>query len=181
MSGVRGVTPSQTVGPYFTMRLSGEGDNNLLLPGTPGQPIRIEGRVFDGGRNHIEDALVEVWQADADGKYYGDSDFFGFGRSATDFTTGGYSFTTIKPGRVPFGDGNYQAPHLTLTIQARGMLKATFTRIYFDDEVAANALDPVLASVLAHRRSTLIAIGVGSTYRFDIRYQGDDETVFFDL
>ncbi len=181
MSGVRGVTPSQTVGPYFTMRLSGEGDNNLFLPGTPGQPIRIEGQVQDGDRTPIEDALVELWQADAAGRYNGDSDFFGFGRSATDFATGGYCFHTIKPGRVPLGDDHFQAPHLTLIIQARGMLKATYTRVYFDDEVAANALDPVLASVPAHRRSTLIAIGVGSTYRFDIRYQGDDETVFFDL
>ena len=190
-------TPSQTVGPYFTMRLSGEGDNVLTTPETVGQRIRIEGRVLDGDRKHIEDALVELWQADSSGHYHHPADdrddaplepgFTGFGRCASDFHTGAYSFLTIKPGPVPHPNGATQAPHISLTIQARGMLNPTFTRLYFSDEPEANDSDPVLQTVPASRRSTLIAEiveGIDSsvpTYRFDIRYQGDDETVFFDV
>ncbi|MEO7369357.1 MAG: protocatechuate 3,4-dioxygenase subunit alpha [Ilumatobacteraceae bacterium] len=192
-----GQTPSQTVGPYFTMRLSGEGENVLTTPESVGRRIRIEGRVLDGDRKHIEDALVELWQADSAGRYHHPADrrddvpmdpaFSGFGRCASDFQTGAYSFLTIKPGPVPHPAGGFQAPHLSLTIQARGMLNPTYTRIYFDDEVEANEVDPVLLSVPDDRRSTLIAVHItdaGSsvpTYRFDIRYQGDDETVFFDV
>lgn len=190
-------TPSQTVGPYFSMRLTGEGENVLTTPETLGARIRIEGRVLDGDRQHIEDALVELWQADSAGHYHHPADtradvpadpaFTGFGRCASDFLTGAYSFLTIKPGPVPHPDGGMQAPHLSLTIQARGMLNPTFTRVYFPDEAQANASDPVLQSVPEARRSTLIAELVQGTdspvptYRFDIRYQGDDETVFFDF
>ena len=190
-------TPSQTVGPYFTMRLSGEGENVLTTPETRGERVRIEGRVLDGDRNHIEDALVELWQADSSGCYHHPADdradaspdpaFVGFGRCTSDFKTGVYSFLTIKPGPVPHPDGGLQAPHISLTIQARGMLNPTFTRIYFADETAANAADPVLQSVPHDRRQTLIAQRVDGadmsvpTYSFDIRYQGDDETVFFDV
>jgi protocatechuate 3,4-dioxygenase alpha subunit len=190
-------TPSQTVGPYFSMRLSGEGENVLTAPETVGERIRIEGRVLDGDRKHIEDALVELWQADAAGRYHHPADdradvpldeaFNGFGRCASDFQTGAYSFLTIKPGPVPHPDGGLQAPHISVTIQARGMLNPTFTRLYFADEAAANATDPVLQSVPDARRSTLIAERVEGTessvptYRFDIRYQGNDETVFFDV
>ncbi|HEX3089264.1 MAG TPA: protocatechuate 3,4-dioxygenase subunit alpha [Ilumatobacteraceae bacterium] len=193
----RAQTPSQTVGPYFTMRLSGEGDNVLTTPDSIGQRIRIEGRVLDGDRNHIEDALIELWQADGAGRYHHPADdrtdipldpaFVGFGRCASDFKTGAYSFLTIKPGPVPHPNGGMQAPHVSVTIQARGMLNPTFTRIYFDDETDANAADPVLQSVPKERRSTLIAERTESddtsvpTYQFDIRYQGDDETVFFDV
>ena len=189
-------TPSQTVGPYFTMRLSAEGENVLTAPETIGERIRIEGRVLDGDRKHIEDALLELWQADSAGRYHHPTDdrtdvpadpaFSGFGRCATDFRTGAYSFLTIRPGPVPHPDGGMQAPHVSLTIQARGMLNPTFTRIYFDDK-ASNASDPVLASVPDSRRATLIAERVDNndssvpTFRFDIRYQGDDETVFFDV
>ncbi len=189
-------TPSQTVGPYFTMRLSAEGENVLTAPEAIGERIRIEGRVLDGDRKHIEDALLELWQADSAGRYHhpiddrtdvsADPAFNGFGRCATDFQTGAYSFLTIRPGPVPHPDGSMQAPHISLTIQARGMLNPTFTRIYFDDE-AANATDLVLLSVPDSRRATLIAERVDSndssvpTFRFDIRYQGDDETVFFDV
>jgi protocatechuate 3,4-dioxygenase alpha subunit len=192
-----GQTPSQTVGPYFTMRLSGEGDNVLATPETLGQRIRIDGRVLDGARKHIEDALIESWQADAGGRYHHPDDnrtdipadpaFTGFGRCASDFKTGSYSFLTIKPGPVPHPDGGMQAPHISLTIQARGMLNPTFTRLYFSDEVEANSSDPVLQSVPKERRSTLIATRVDDdassvpTYLFDILYQGDDETVFFDV
>ncbi|MEO8264174.1 MAG: protocatechuate 3,4-dioxygenase subunit alpha [Ilumatobacteraceae bacterium] len=189
-------TPSQTVGPYFTMRLSAEGENVLTSPETIGQRIRIEGRVLDGDRKRIEDALLELWQADSAGRYHHPNDdrndvpedpaFNGFGRCATDFQTGAYSFLTIRPGPVPHPDGGMQAPHVSVTIQARGMLNPTFTRIYFDDE-AANASDSVLLSVPDSRRATLIAERVDitdssvPTFRFDIRYQGDDETVFFDV
>jgi len=190
-------TPSQTVGPYFTMRLSAEGENVLTSPETAGERIRIVGRVLDGSRQHIEDALIELWQADSNGRYHHAADeradvpadpaFTGFGRCASDFKTGAYSFATVKPGPVPHPGGGMQAPHISLTIQARGMLNPTYTRIYFDDEAAANEADPVLLSVPASRRSTLIASRVGDadssvpTYEFDIRYQGDDETVFFDV
>ena len=190
-------TPSQTVGPYFTMRLSAEGENVLTSPETTGERIRIVGRVLDGSRQHIEDALLELWQADSNGRYHHPADdrtdvpadpaFTGFGRCASDFKTGAYSFATVKPGPVPHPSGGMQAPHVSLTIQARGMLNPTYTRIYFDDEAAANEADPVLLSVPASRRSTLIASRVGDadssvpTYEFDIRYQGDDETVFFDV
>ena len=190
-------TPSQTVGPYFTMRLSAEGENVLSSPESSGQRIRIEGRVFDGDRQHIEDALLEVWQADSAGRYHHPGDdrsdvpldpaFTGFGRCATDFKTGAYSFLTVKPGQVPHPNGGMQAPHISVTIQARGMLNPTFTRIYFDDQTAANDADPVLQSVPPSRRPTLIATRDSDdessvpTYRFDIRYQGDDETVFFDV
>jgi protocatechuate 3,4-dioxygenase alpha subunit len=193
-------TPSQTVGPYFTMRLTGEGQNVLTKPETVGTRIRIEGRVLDGDRNHIEDALVELWQADANGRYHHPADtrtdvpvdpaFTGFGRCSSDFHTGAFSFLTVKPGPVPHPAGGMQAPHISVTIQARGMLDPTFTRIYFPDEEAANAVDPVLQSVPEARRNTLIAELVATadsspssvpTYRFDIRYQGDDETVFFDV
>jgi protocatechuate 3,4-dioxygenase, alpha subunit len=196
-SNRHGQTPSQTVGPYFTMRLSGEGENVLTNPETVGQRIRVEGRVLDGDRRHIEDALIELWQADSAGRYHHPADdrtdvpldpsFNGFGRCASDFQTGGYSFLTIKPGPVPHPQGGMQAPHLSLTIQARGMLDPTFTRLYFADEEAANATDPVLRSVPDSRRPTLIAALVENaessvpTYRFDIRYQGDDETAFFDV
>jgi protocatechuate 3,4-dioxygenase alpha subunit len=179
------------------MRLSGEGENVLTTPETIGERIRIAGSVLDGDRKHIEDALIELWQADAAGRYHHPADgragapidqaFNGFGRCAGDFQTGAYSFLTIKPGPVPHPDGGLQAPHISLTIQARGMLNPTFTRLYFADEAAANANDRVLQSVPSARRSTLVAERVESadtsvpTYLFDIRYQGDDETVFFDV
>lgn len=189
------VTPSQTVGPYFTMRLSGEGENVLVTPESAGTRIRVEGRVLDGNRKHIEDALIEVWQANAAGRYRHPADdrieipidptFTGFGRCASDFTTGAYSFLTIKPGPVPFPDGRLQAPHLSLVVQARGMLHPTYTRVYFADEADANAADPVLTQVPPERRATLVAERVRAdptpTYQFDIRYQGPDETVFFEF
>jgi protocatechuate 3,4-dioxygenase alpha subunit len=181
------------------MRLSGEGENVLTTPETLGERIRLEGRVLDGDRKHIEDALIELWQADSGGRYHHPADdrvgapldaaFTGFGRAASDFKTGSYSFLTIKPGPVPHPNGGLQAPHISLTIQARGMLNPTFTRVYFDDESAANDVDPVLQSIPDDRRSTLIAQRMAGsdcdssvpTYQFDIRYQGDDETVFFDV
>jgi protocatechuate 3,4-dioxygenase, alpha subunit len=190
-----GVTPSQTVGPYFSMRLAAEGQNVLVSPDTLGDRIRIQGHVLDGDRKPIEDALLELWQANDAGRYnHPDDDrsdaaldpaFIGFGRCATGFGDGSYAFLTIMPGAVPAPDGGRQAPHLNIVIQARGMLNPTYTRVYFPEEAASNAIDPVLRSVPAERRATLIAELIDDdalpTYRFDIRYQGPDETVFFDV
>jgi protocatechuate 3,4-dioxygenase alpha subunit len=190
-----GQTPSQTVGPYFAMRLSGGGQNVLAGPATPGERIRIEGRVLDGDGNHIEDALIEIWQANSGGRYRHDDDsrteiafdegFTGFGRAASDFKTGGYWFETVKPGLVPDPEGEPQAPHISVIVQARGMLNPSFTRIYFSDEQEANDADMVYNMVPADRRHTIVAdrddTSDPPTYRFDIRFQGSDETVFFDF
>ncbi len=147
-------TPSQTVGPYFALRLGREGQHVLVGPDTPGQHLRIEGRVVDGDGNHIEDALVEVWQADAQGRYRhpedwwtdapADEAFTGFGRAHSDFKTGDYAIDTVKPGRVAGPEGGLQAPHINVIVQARGMLNPSFTRIYFSDETEANGEDHVL-------------------------------------
>jgi protocatechuate 3,4-dioxygenase, alpha subunit len=176
------------------MRLSGEGENVLITESTVGERIRIEGTVTDGDGKPVEDALLEIWQADADGHYVHPDDrwplapggFTGFGRAASSFADGAYRFDTVKPGRVESADGVVQAPHLAVIVQARGMLNALFTRIYFSDEATANASDPVFASVPEDRRATLIArliddAGPTSTYRFNIRLQGEAETVFFDV
>lgn len=190
-----GETPSQTVGPYFHLGLAAPGENVLAGPGVPGRRIRLEGQVLDGGRRPIEDALLELWQANAAGRYRHplddrdelplDDGFVGYGRCSTDFRTGLYSFETIAPGRVPHPDGGMQAPHLSLIVQARGMLLPSFTRVYLDDEAEANAADPLLASLPPTRRATLVAAlvepGEPTVYRFDVRFQGDDETVFLDV
>ncbi len=191
-----GQTPSQTVGPYFSMRLAVEGDNVLSAPGVEGERIRIEGRLLDGDRQPIEDGLIEIWQANAGGRYRHPDDardaiaidprFTGFGRAATGFDDGGFWFETIKPGAVPGPGGALQAPHVNVALQARGMLNASFTRIYFSDEVDANRRDRVLASVPGERRATLIAEHLEGSreprrYRIVFRFQGEDETVFFDF
>ena len=186
-----GETPSQTVGPYFSMRLAGEGQNLLT---TRDDRIVIVGTVLDGAGNPIEDAFLEIWQAGPSGRYNHPDDrrelelepsFTGFGRAASDFETGGYRFETLKPGLVPDPEGAFQAPHISLIIQGRGMLTPVFTRIYFSDEKEANADDLVLRGVPESRRHTLIAaLQEGSdppVYRHDIRMQGEDETVFFDF
>jgi protocatechuate 3,4-dioxygenase alpha subunit len=189
-----GRTPSQTVGPYFAMRLSGEG-HDALLPASDPRCIRVVGRVDDTDRHPIDDALVEIWQANAFGRYRHPADgrtttplvpgFGGFGRATIDPNTLDYSFLTVKPGRVPAPDGRVQAPHIAVIVQARGMLRPLYTRLYFDDEPAANEEDLVLLSIPAERRRTLVAASVPAattpTYRFDVRLGGDDETVFFDL
>jgi protocatechuate 3,4-dioxygenase alpha subunit len=191
-----GITPSQTAGPYFTMVLGQEGQN-IVGPGVPGIRIRVEGRVLDGDRNPIDDALIDVWQANAAGRYRHpldarddlplDEGFTGFGSVATAFQTGLWWFDTVKPGAVPDPRGGIQAPHLNLIVQARGMLMPSFTRMYFPDEADEHAHDLVLSMVPAGRRHTLIAAsspgaeGDVPVYTFDIRFQGDDETVFFDL
>src|SRR6266704_582643 len=167
----QGITPSQTVGPYFAYGLTSNGKydwndaftNNLVTPDASGDRIRVEGCVFDGDGQPVPDCMLEIWQADAQGRFSDPQDkraqpnssFKGFGRCGTD-GNGGYAFDTIKPGQVPDPDGKPQAPHILLAVYARGMLLHLYTRIYFDDE-AANAADPVLALVPADRRATLIA------------------------
>lgn len=155
------ITPSQTVGPYFTLGLSDA--NELVADG-----LRITGRVLDGAGEPVPDAIVEIWQADEAGRYRPD---FGWGRSGCD-AEGRYSFTTCKPGSV---DG--QAPHLTMLVFARGLLKPVLTRMYFPDEEEANARDPVLSAV--DDPTTLVARSVADGLAFDVRLQGDGETVFF--
>ncbi len=177
-------TPSQTVGPYFayawTPELYGRRPlvtNRLTTNDTAGERIRLEGVVTDGDGATIRDCVVEIWQADANGAPQPGA--VGFGRCGTN-DAGEYHFDTVKPGAI--GDG--QAPHIAVTVFARGMLSHAFTRVHFSDEEAANAADPVLAAVPDDRRATLIATrserGGGVVYRFDIRLQGDGETVFFD-
>ena len=195
----KGITPSQTVGPFFKygMTPGGEYDwtdafkSNLVTPDASGERIRVEGRVFDGDGAPMADCMLEIWQADAQGRFSDPQDkralpnssFKGFGRIGTD-ANGGYAFDTIKPGQVADPDGKMQAPHLALAVFARGMLLHLYTRIYFDGE-ASNAADPVLALVPEDRRYTLIATrqpGNGNAvYRLDIHMQGDHETVFFDV
>lgn len=186
---MKGPTPSQTVGPFFTMILGRAGEDSLTGDDDPDR-IVIEGVVYDGDGHHVEDALIELWQADASGYYHhpegpSGSVFAGFGRAHTEFDTGRFSFQTVKPGPVPDPEGEQQAPHISLIVQGRGMLNPLFTRIYFSDESEGNARDLVLGMVPEERRTTLIAeFDQGSeppTYRFDLRLQGDDETVFFDF
>ncbi len=192
--GRLGETPSQTVGPFFSIGLSGEGENVLVSDGVAGDRIRLVGRVVDGEGQPVGDALIELWQANSMGRYRHPDDtrdeivldeaFTGFGRAATEFETGEYWFQTIKPGRVPDPEGELQAPHLNLIVQARGMLNPLFTRVYFPDEEEANRSDLVLAMVPKDRRDTLVAVREGdepAVYRFDIRLQGESETVFLDL
>ena len=156
-------TPSQTVGPYFALGLLERPANELVPDG-----IRITGRVLDGAGEAVPDAMVEIWQADEEGRYRPD---FGWGRSGCD-AEGRFSFVTRKPGRV-----QGQAPHLSVLIFARGLLKPVFTRMYFPDEEEANAEDPVLSAV--DDSSTLVARAGGGGLEFDIRLQGDGQTVFF--
>ena len=192
-----GITPSQTVGPFFKYGLTPNGEyawndafpNNLLTPDASGDRIRIEGKVFDGDGVALPDCMLEIWQADAQGRFADPQDkralpnanFRGFGRCGTD-KQGNYAFDTIKPGAVPDPDGKPQAPHILVAVFARGMLRHLYTRIYFSDE-AANTSDPVLALVPADRRATLIAQREPGkpVYRLDVRLQGDNETVFFDV
>ena len=181
-------TPSQTVGPFFAYGLAaqqyGYSDNQLadgILVDDPAAPrIRIVGQVIDGEGKPVPDALIEIWQADPQGKY-NTPGFQGFGRMGTGTHKGDtFVFDTVKPGAV---DG--QAPHVMVVVLMRGLLSHLFTRIYFGDEAEANAADPVLALVPEDRRHTLVAWRDQSSttplYRFDIRLQGDNETVFFDV
>jgi protocatechuate 3,4-dioxygenase alpha subunit len=186
-----GQTPSQTVGPFFHDSLSWPGAETLVGSDTKGDRIEIVGCIVDGNGAPVPDALIEIWQANAAGRYAHPEDgqlkpidpaFRGFGRCASD-ADGRFRFATIRPGRVP-GRGNaLQAPHINVGLFARGLLRRLVTRIYFED-ARENAEDPVLALVQdPARRATLLAkrvAGDGAVYRFDIVLQGRGETVFFD-
>ncbi len=185
-------TPSQTVGPFYSIGLTDREMNSLVSDSTHGQRIRVEGQVIDGDGKPVPDAMIEIWQANAYGRYNHpddkqekplDGSFTGWGRSGAD-PNGFYFFDTIKPGPVPASESSVQAPHINITVFARGMLAHAFTRIYFSDE-PENETDPVLNSIIKERRQTLIADRreeSGKTiYRFDIRLQGENETVFFDV
>ncbi|HEY0716644.1 MAG TPA: protocatechuate 3,4-dioxygenase subunit alpha [Streptosporangiaceae bacterium] len=202
-----GITPSQTVGPFFAMRLPWPDGPFVVPEDTPGA-ITIVGRLYDGAGNIVPDGLVETWQADPDGRFAHPDDprgpsaagyqsFRGFGRCPT-APDGSYRIVTLQPGPLPALDGQgadrevTEAPHLDVSVFARGLLDRLVTRMYFPGETAANDADPVLRSVEdPRRRQTLIARaepadpgdpdGPGAVLRFDIRLQGDGETVFFDV
>lgn len=183
-----GLTPSQTVGPYLAIGLTWTDGIYAAGPGTPGA-CWLRGRLLDGAGDPIPDGLIESWQADPNGVFDSPEDprgaqaypgFRGYARSATD-ADGSFEIFTLKPGRVPDGDGGWQAPHIDLSVFARGMLDRVITRAYFADEGAANETDAVLAAVPADRRGTLIARPAVDGYRLDIHVQGEFETVFFSL
>jgi protocatechuate 3,4-dioxygenase alpha subunit len=186
------LTPSQTVGPFFADALLRDRLNVLAGPDTAGERIRIEGRVLDGDGAPVPDAVVEVWQANAHGRYHHpldrraaplDAGFHGFGRSGTD-AAGRFWFETVKPGPVPFDRQRWQAPHVSVAVFARGLLNHLATRLYFEDE-PRNAADPVLQLVAVERRPTLLArreLAEGrAIYLWDVVLQGEAETVFFDV
>jgi protocatechuate 3,4-dioxygenase, alpha subunit len=165
-------TPSQTIGPFFAVGLIWPDGPEVVPADTPGA-VRIGGRVLDGAGNPVADALVETWQADPDGRFAA-----GFGRCATD-GEGRWAVRTVKPGPLPAPDGGIEAPHLAVSLFARGLLHRLVTRIYFPDEAEANAADPLLASIKESQvRARLIAAADGDGLRFDIRLQGDQETPF---
>jgi protocatechuate 3,4-dioxygenase alpha subunit len=168
-------TPSQTVGPFFAIELPYADGPYVVADGADGA-IWLRGRLFDGAGDPIPDAMVESWQADPEGRFEGD--FRGFGRSGTD-ADGAWAILTLKPGAVPAPDGGAQAPHVDLTIFARGLLQHVVTRLYFDDEQEANAADPVLSALEDDAGATLIAVREDGGYRLDIHLQGPNETVFF--
>lgn len=196
-------TPSQTAGPYVHIGLAPGAAGfdiydqelgwDICGPDADGERIRVEGRVFDGTGSPVKDVLLEVWQADADGNYAhpegGEAvkdGFRGWGRVITDFETGQWAFDTIKPGSTRGRNVGTQAPHLNLWIVARGINIGLNTRMYFSDEADTNAADPVLSLIeWENRRETLIAVRTENdgipVYRFDIRLQGEGETVFFDI
>ena len=195
-------TASQTAGPYVhigcTPNFTGLtgvydqdlGSGSMVNDETRGERITIRGRVIDGAGAPLRDALVEIWQADADGFYNSpsetrgkaDPNFFGWARCPGDMDTGEFVFETIKPGRIPFRDGRWMAPHVNFWIVARGINIGLNTRMYFSDEEQANAEDPILARIEHRVRvPTLIGKREEDTVTFDIYLQGDKETIFFDI
>ena len=189
------LTPSQTVGPFLAIGLPWQDGPFVVPEGTPGA-ITITGVVLDGAGDPVPDALVETWQADADGRFDHPDDprgplktitarttFRGFGRCPTG-QDGGYRIVTVRPGPLPCPSGGTEAPHLDVSVFARGLLDRVVTRIYFADEAEANAADPVLSSIAEpERRETLLAVpgDRAGEFRFDIRLRGERETVFFDV
>ena len=195
-------TPSQTAGPYVHIGLAPSAAGFQIFETTfgpdpatakaKGQKIAVRGVVYDGSGAPLKDVLLEVWQANAEGKYQhhedlqdkpDDPEFRGWGRICSDFETGEYCFHTVKPGSVPGRSGRPMAPHINFWIVARGINVGLNTRMYFEDEAEANASDPVINLVeQENRRHTLIARKIADAeYRFDIHLQGESETVFFDV
>jgi len=193
------LTPSQTVGLFLAISLPWPDGPYVVPDGTPGA-ITIGGKVLDGAGEPVAEAMLETWQADPDGRFAhpddprgggagiwgggGAAGFRGFGRCMTD-AAGRYRFVTLRPGRLPWPGGATEAPHLDVSVFARGLLDRVVTRIYFSDEQSANVADPVLGAIAdPDRRATLIAAaqpGLPGEFRFDIRLQGERETVFFDV
>lgn len=184
-----GYTPSQTIGPFFHDALLDRDRSELVPPGHP-SALKIRGAIYDGAGEVVPDAMVEIWQADSAGRYDDPADdrgdppldegFTGFGRSGTE--TGEFSFVTVKPGPVRGPGGAPQAPHVMVSIFARGLLRRLVTRLYFPDEHEANAADPVLSSIEDPAlRDTLVARDEGDALRFDVRLQGENQTTFFEL
>jgi protocatechuate 3,4-dioxygenase, alpha subunit len=180
---------SQTVGPYLHIGLTWLNTAKIAGPGIKGERVTLQGRLVDGDGAGVSDGLIEIWQANAEGKYAHPEDrqkktlekgFRGFGRTPTD-AKGAFKFITIKPGRVPGPDGKLQAPHLSVTVFMRGLLKQLSTRLYFPGD-PANAQDPLLKLVPAARRATLIARRKAKgVLEWNIVLQGKDETAFFDF
>jgi protocatechuate 3,4-dioxygenase alpha subunit len=182
-----GTTPSATVGPYLAIGLTWPDGVWAAAEGTEGG-FWVRGRVRDGAGDLVPDAMIETWQADPEGGFPSPEDprgassypgFRGFARSHTNEPPGEFAVFTLKPGRVPDGEGGLQAPHIDVSVFARGMLDRVVTRIYFADEAEANAEDAVLRGLTDAQRRTLIAERTDEGYRFDVHLQGDDETVFF--
>jgi protocatechuate 3,4-dioxygenase, alpha subunit len=182
------LTPSQTTGPYLSIGLLGGPISNRLVDESDPRALRIAGVLLDGAGEPVPDGMVEIWQANAAGRYAHSADdreeipledgFTGFGRSGTD-EAGRFELVTVKPGRVPWIDGRQQAPHLLIGVFARGLLKRVATRMYFPDEAAANAEDPVLSALEPEERATLVAHPDDGGLRFDIVLQGAGQTTFF--
>ena len=182
------LTPSQTVGPYLSIGLTWPDGWEVVREGFPGA-LELRGTMRDGAGDVVPDGVLEVWHADPDGRFDHPDDprgavavpgFRGYGRCLTD-AEGRYRFRTVKPGPVPDGEGGWQAPHVDVTVMARGLLDRLVTRIYFADEAEANAADPVLASLPEEVRGTLLARPVEGGYEFDVVLQGEGETAFFRL
>jgi protocatechuate 3,4-dioxygenase, alpha subunit len=182
------LSPAQTAGPYFSIGLlRGVVTPNVVSPEDP-RALRLHGTLIDGAGDPVPDGMVEIWQANAAGRYAHPGDgrteleledgFLGFGRSGT-LPDGRFEFVTIKPGPVPWPEGGVQAPHLLVGVFARGLLKHAVTRIYFPDETEANTADPVLSRLDEAARSTLVAVPENGGLRFDIRLQGQGHTTFF--
>ena len=196
-------TPSQTAGPFVHIGLAPgaagfdiyqhELGQDIAGPNAKGERIRVEGLVIDGTGSPVKDVLIEAWQANAEGVYAHpehpgevEDGFRGWGRVITDFATGNWGFETVKPGCTPGRSGSIMAPHINLWIVARGINTGLNTRLYFSDEEQANAADPVINLIeWENRRQSLIATRTDTegsvVYRFDIRLQGENETVFFDI
>ena len=185
--GARAPTPrtaGQTIGPFFHFALPWPAGPFVVAEGTPGA-LRLHGRLLDGDGAPITDGLIETWQADPRGIFpstaSGAAAFRGFGRCATD-GGGRYAIVTLKPGAVRAPGGSIHAPQILVSVFARGLLKRAVTRVYFPDEAAANAADPILTGIGdGALRATLIAAAVAGGYEFDVRMQGAGETVFFDV